>query len=70
MLKRTIAFMFLAAAMSACGGGELGSITVGEEAPVFKLVNLLLPPSLDLFLREAILGMILNAERDLVLEPR
>jgi len=40
MLKRTLAFMFLAAAMSACGGGELGSITVGEEAPVFKLVNL------------------------------
>jgi len=40
MLKRTIAFLFFAAAMSACGGGELGSIAVGEEAPVFKLVNL------------------------------
>jgi len=40
MLKRTIGFMFFAAAMSACGGAELGSITVGQEAPVFRLVNL------------------------------
>jgi peroxiredoxin len=40
MLKPTILFIVVAAAASACGGGELGSIRVGEEAPVFRLANL------------------------------
>ena len=40
MFNRAILFVVLAAAVTACGGGEVGSIAVGEEAPVFKLANL------------------------------
>jgi len=40
MFKRTIGVVIVAAAVSACGGGELGSVAVGQEAPVFKLANL------------------------------
>lgn len=40
MLKRTILLLAFAAAASACNSGELGSVAIGEQAPVFTLANL------------------------------
>lgn len=40
MFKRISLFLVFAAAVSGCGDGEVGSIAVGEKAPVFSLANL------------------------------
>src|SRR5262245_56016771 len=37
---RAVGCLLFAAAAGACGGGELGSVSVGEKAPVFSLANL------------------------------
>src|SRR5262249_21988509 len=37
---RAVGCLLFAAAASACGGGEIGSVSVGEKAPVFSLANL------------------------------